>query len=149
MNTRYRVQTEFHAKCKMVSLKKIVCPYFRPPKFCSWSYPLTDFCVICLSSVIPFSMFVLENVYLYRLHCALTFYPCLFYSSDKVWHSRCASVRAFHTFLDQTTIISCKVRAPRRVRSPRRLSASGAPNDVPNCHLDKTNMDNSSMWGGV
>ena len=54
-----------------------------------------------------------------------------------------ASVRAlfnsFPTFLDQTTNISRKVRAPRRV------SASGASNDVPNCHLDKTNMDNSSM----
>ena len=28
------------------------------------------------------------------------------------------------------------------------MSASGAPNDVPNCHLDKTNMDDSSMHKG-
>ena len=45
----------------------------------------------------------------------------------------------FHTFLDQTINIS------RKMRAPRRESASVAPNDVPNCHLDKTNMDNSSM----
>jgi len=32
-----------------------------------------------------------------------------------------------------------------KVRAPRRLSELGAPNDVPNCHLDKTTMDNSSM----
>ena len=37
----------------------------------------------------------------------------------------------------------CKMN--RKVRAPRRVSTSGAPNDVPNCHLDKTNMDNSSM----
>jgi len=47
--------------------------------------------------------------------------------------------RIFHTFLDHSTNIIRKVRAPRLV------SASGAPNDVQNCHLDKTNMDNSSM----
>ena len=74
---------------------------------------------------------------------ALTVYPCLFYPSDNVWRSWRASVRAlyysFHTFLDQTTNIS------RNVRAPRRVSASWAPNNVPNCHLDKTNMDNSSM----
>ena len=37
------------------------------------------------------------------------------------------------------------VRHNAVVRAPRRVSASGAPNDVPYCHLDKTNMDNSSM----
>ena len=54
-----------------------------------------------------------------------------------------ASVRAlfycYHTFLDHTTNISQKVCAPRCV------NVSGAPNDVPNCHLDKTTMDNSPM----
>ena len=54
-----------------------------------------------------------------------------------------ASVRAlfysFHTLLDHSTNIIRKMHAPRRV------SASGAPNDVQNCHLDKINMENSSM----
>ena len=40
-------------------------------------------------------------------------------------------IYSFYTFLDQTTNISRKVRAPRRV------SASGAPNDVPNFKLEK------------
>ena len=71
------------------------------------------------------------------------FYPCLFYPSDNVWCFRRASMHTlfywFHTFVDHTTKISIKVRAPRRV------SASGTPNDVPNCHLDQTTTDNSSM----
>ena len=32
-----------------------------------------------------------------------------------------------------------------KVRAPRCVSVSGAPSDVPNCHLDITTMDNSSM----
>ena len=52
--------------------------------------------------------------------CALMFYPCLFCPSDNVWRSR-ASVRtlvySFHTFLDYSTNINRKVRAPRRVSS--------------------------------
>ena len=56
------------------------------------------------------------------------------------WH---ASVRTLfywlHTFLDHTTNNS------RKVATPRRVSASGSQNAVQNCHLDKTNMDNSSM----
>ena len=74
------------------------------------------------------------------------FYPCLVYPSDNVWRSRRADAPRcsfffywFHIFLDHTTNISIKVRAPRRVSAP------GAPNDFPNCHLDKTTMDNSSM----
>ena len=54
-----------------------------------------------------------------------------------------ASVRAlfywYHTFLDHTTNISIKVCAPRCI------SASGAPNNFQNCHLDKTNMDKTSQ----
>ena len=76
-------------------------------------------------------------------------YPCLFCPSDNFEHPLalltrwCASARtlfySFHTLLDHSTNIIRKMRAPRRV------SVSGAPNDVQNCHLDKTNMDNSSM----
>ena len=55
----------------------------------------------------------------------------------------CTSVRAlfycYHTYLDHTTNISWKVRAPRRV------SGSGAPNNAQNCHLDKINMDKTSQ----
>ena len=67
------------------------------------------------------------------------FYPCFFFKWQCLalpmrWRG---TVRAlfywFHTFLDHTTNISIKVSAPR------------APNDVPNCHLDKATMDNSSM----
>ena len=43
------------------------------------------------------------------------------------------------TFLDHRTNISRKVRAPRHVR------ASRAPNKFQNCHLDKTNMDKTSQ----
>ena len=54
-----------------------------------------------------------------------------------------ASVRAlfycYYTFLDHTTNMRRKLRAPRRV------SASGAPINVQNCHLDKTNMDKTSQ----
>ena len=57
------------------------------------------------------------------------------------WH---ASVHAifycYHTFLDNRTNVSRKVRAPRRV------SALGAPNNVQNCHLDKTNMDETNLY---
>jgi len=41
--------------------------------------------------------------------------------------------------LDHRTNFSRKVRAPRRVR------ASGAPNKFQNCHLDKTNMNKTSQ----
>jgi len=44
------------------------------------------------------------------------------------------------TFLDHRTNISRKVRAPRCV------SASGAPNKFQNCHLNKTNMDKTSQY---
>ena len=54
-----------------------------------------------------------------------------------------ASVRAlfycYHTFLDHRT------NSRRKVRAMSRVSASGAPNNVPNCHLDKTNMANPSQ----
>ena len=42
----------------------------------------------------------------------------------------------YHTFLDHLTNISRKVHAPRHV------SVLGVPNNVQNCHLDKTNMHN-------
>ena len=69
------------------------------------------------------------------------FYPC-FFPSDNVWRFRCASVRAlfywFHTFLDHTTNISRKVRAPRRV------SASGGAKQCSKWSLgQKKNMDNA------
>ena len=61
-------------------------------------------------------------------------------SLPKHW---CASVRAlfycYYTFLDHTTKIS------RKVRELRRISASGAPNNVQNCLLDKTNMGKTSQ----
>ena len=69
------------------------------------------------------------------------FYPCLLCPSDNVWPSwradapRCAHLYCYHTFLDHTRNVSRKVRAPRLV------IASGASNNVQNCHLDKTNMD--------
>ena len=43
------------------------------------------------------------------------------------------------TFLDHRTNISRKVRTPRLVRVSR------APNKFKNCHLDKTNMDKTSQ----
>ena len=46
---------------------------------------------------------------------------------------------SYHTFLDHTTNIS------RKVCKPRRVSVSEAPNNVQNCHLDKTNMDKTSQ----
>ena len=70
------------------------------------------------------------------------FCPCLFCPSDNVWRSRQSDAPLFycyHTFLDHTTNINRKVRAPRRV------SALGAPNNVQNCHWDKTNMDQTSQ----
>ena len=90
---------------------------------------------------------MVQNPSLYiHLDGALMFYPCLFYPSDNVWHSRrtdaprCAHFfYLFHTFLDHTT----KIR--RKERAPSRVSVAGAPNAVHNCHLDKTNKDNSSM----
>ena len=45
----------------------------------------------------------------------------------------------YHPFLDHTTNIS------RKVHAPRHAIASGAPNNVQNCHLDKTNMDKTSQ----
>jgi len=55
-----------------------------------------------------------------------------------------ASVHALfkwsHIFLAHTTNISWKVCAPSRD------SASRAPNNVVNCHLNKTNMDKTSMY---
>ena len=55
------------------------------------------------------------------------------------WRALIRALYWFHTFLDHTTNISSKVRTQRRV------SPSGAPNEVHNCHLDKKNMENSSM----
>ena len=61
-----------------------------------------------------------------------------FIKVTKSWRSRRAWVRAFfysyHVFLDHRTNISRKVRAPRCV------STSRAPDHVQNCHMDKTNL---------
>jgi len=53
--------------------------------------------------------------------------------------SVCALFYCYHTFLKHTTNISRKVCAPRNV------SASGVPDNVQNCHYDKTNMDKTSQ----
>ena len=81
--------------------------------------------------------------YVHECKGDVMFYLCLFCPCDNRWRSWRASERTllncYHTFLDHTTNISRKVRAPRRV------SALGAPNNVLNCHLDKTNMDKTSQ----
>jgi len=55
------------------------------------------------------------------------------------WKGVRALFYCYLTFLDHRTNNSRKVRAPRRV------SASGAPNKFQNFHLDETNMDKTSQ----
>ena len=70
-----------------------------------------------------------------RPEVALTFYPCLLCPSDNMCRFQRADVPlcthfffySFHTFLDHSTNIIRKVRAPRCVST----------NDVQECHLDK------------
>jgi len=50
-----------------------------------------------------------------------------------------------HTLLFISHLLGTNNKYQKESAEPRRVSASGAPKDVPNCHLDKTNMDNSSM----
>jgi len=75
------------------------------------------------------------------------FYPCFFCPSDNsgapevLMRLGAHTFYYYHTFLDHTTNISRKVGAPRRV------STSGAPNNLQNFHLDKTYMNKTLQPG--
>ena len=72
------------------------------------------------------------------------FYPCLFCPSDNVWHSRHADAPwclHFSIVITPSWITQQKLVE----KCTQRGASSGAPNNVKNCHLDKTNMDKTSQ----
>ena len=69
-------------------------------------------------------------------------YPWLFCPSDNLEHRLALTTRSRASVFTLLYLYwLCKIN--RKVRAPRHASTSGVPNDVPNCHLDKTNMENS------
>ena len=92
-----------------------------------------------------YSFVIKEYVSTWRVHWC--FIHVCFVQVTMWWRSRRADASRvhartfywFHIFLDDTTNIR------RKVRAPRRISASGVPNNVQNCHVDKTNMDKTSQ----
>ena len=90
--------------------------------------------VFCTFPIVKFNIpYILYSVFF----GAFMFYPCWFYPRDA---PGCAHfLKLISHLLEHTT------NNRRKVRAPRHVSASSASNVVQNCHLDETNMDNSSM----
>ena len=76
---------------------------------------------------------------------ALLLCPWLFRPSDNVWRSRCADAPRCALFCCYLTFLDHRTNISRKVLAPRRVSASGASNNVKNCHLEKTSMDKTAQ----
>ena len=79
------------------------------------------------------------------------FYPCLFCPSDNMCGAPDALMRlSGYTFLLLSHLFGSHNKYQQKsVGTIRRVSTLGAPNNVQNFHLDKTNMDKTSQHRSV